>query len=82
MATLQTSGLNLGPYSWLTFRLRNLSVASLLKKEEQITKLEARLRKGGVPVECIQRISMAMASKHKQGSSSPTLKIKGEKWVL
>lgn len=59
-------------------------VVSLFQKEEQITKLEVRLRKGGVPLESIRKISLAMASKRAQGTSygsTPTLNINGDRCV-
>ena len=47
--------------------------------------MEERLRKGGVPLESIRRISMAMASKRAHDTmqgSTPTLDVKGQRCVF
>ena len=67
-------------FEWLADDMTSFHL--LFQKEEQIAQLEVRLRQAGVPVECIRRISLAMASKRAQDSKqgfSPTLNIRGDR---
>ncbi|XP_068685324.1 gamma-aminobutyric acid type B receptor subunit 2-like isoform X2 [Montipora foliosa] len=68
---------------FIALAAENSSLKSLIaEKEEQIAQLEVRLRQAGVPVECIRRISLAMASKLAQDSKqgfSPTLNTRGDR---
>lgn len=80
-STSQDKGIKGAKFIALAAENSNLR-ALVAEKEEEITQLEARLRKGGVPAECIRRISKAMASKRTHDTmqgSTPTLNIKGDR---
>ncbi|XP_044180693.1 gamma-aminobutyric acid type B receptor subunit 2-like [Acropora millepora] len=68
---------------YIALAAENSNLKNLIaEKEEQIGSLEVRLRTSGVPVECIRRLSLAMASKRtREGkhASSPTLNVRGDR---
>ncbi|KAL9965837.1 hypothetical protein ACROYT_G029691 [Oculina patagonica] len=67
-----------GP-KFIALAAENSNLKGLLaEKEEEITQLEARLRKRGVPMENIRRISMATKRPDTIQGSTPTLKVKGD----
>lgn len=62
-------------------RLPKSNLSLSFQKEEEITRLEARLRKRGVPMENIRRISVATKRSDTIPESTPRLKIRGDRYA-
>lgn len=63
-------------------RLAKSNTSLFFQKEEEITQLEVRLRKRGVPMENIRRISMGTKRPDTIPESSPRLKIRGDRYAF